>query len=76
MKTAFKVTPVIRGGGRYPVPTAQGTYQKAIAEAEKWILANRLEGEIYGFEIEFIPMDGSRGFSAKVGATPLMEAQA
>jgi hypothetical protein len=52
MKTAYRAIPVLRGGGRYHVPTAQGTMPKAIAEAERWVLENRLDGEIWTIVVE------------------------
>jgi hypothetical protein len=52
MKTAYRAMPVLQGGNRYYVPTAQGTMPKAIAEAEKWIARNRLDGEIWSIAVE------------------------
>jgi hypothetical protein len=52
MKTIYRATPVLQGGGRYYVPAAQGTMPKAIAEAEKWIAWNRLDGEIWSITVE------------------------
>jgi hypothetical protein len=52
MKMAYKAIPVLRGGDSYPVPTACGTREKAIAEAENWIAQNRLDGEVWTIEIQ------------------------
>jgi hypothetical protein len=52
MKTAYKAILVLQGGGRYHVPTAQGTMSKAIAEAKKWIAHNRLDGEVWDIRLE------------------------
>jgi hypothetical protein len=52
MKTAFRAIPVLQGGGRYHVPTAQGAMSKAVAKAERWVLGNRLNGEIWVITVE------------------------
>jgi hypothetical protein len=52
MKIAYKAIPVLQGGCKYYVSTAQGTMPKAIAEAEKWIARNRLDGEIWSITVE------------------------
>jgi hypothetical protein len=49
----YRAYPVL-GGIRYYVATAQGRKEKAIAEAEKWIEANRLDGE--NFVVELIEL--------------------
>jgi hypothetical protein len=52
MKTAYRAIPVLQGGGRYHVPTAHGAMSKAIAEAERWVSENRLDGEIWTITVE------------------------
>jgi hypothetical protein len=47
----YRAFPALAGGNRYYVPTACGTREKAIAEAEKWIAHNRLDGEVWTIEI-------------------------
>jgi hypothetical protein len=46
----FRVYPVL-GGIRYYIATAQGTKEKAIAEAKNWISFNRLAGEKWDIEV-------------------------
>jgi hypothetical protein len=52
MKMAYRAAPVLQGGRRYYVDTAQGTISKAIVETEKWIAQNRLDGEVWFIEVE------------------------
>jgi putative nucleotidyltransferase with HDIG domain len=47
----YRASPVLTGGDRYYVPTAYGTKEKAIAEAEKWIARNKAAGEVWTIEI-------------------------
>jgi hypothetical protein len=47
----YRAFPALAGGNRYYVPTACGTREKAIAEAEKWIAHNGLDGEVWTIEI-------------------------
>jgi hypothetical protein len=48
----YRAFPALAGGSRYYVPTAYGTREKAMAEAEKWIAHNRLAGEVWAIEVE------------------------
>jgi hypothetical protein len=47
----YRAFPALAEGNRYDAPTACGTKEKAIAEAEKWIAHNRLDGEVWTIEI-------------------------
>jgi hypothetical protein len=51
MKKGYRATPVLQAYGRYYVPAASGARAKAIAEAEKWLSANRLPGEVWAIEV-------------------------
>jgi hypothetical protein len=48
----YRAFPVLAGGNHYYVPTARGTREKAVAEAEKWIARNKAAGEVWGIEIQ------------------------
>jgi hypothetical protein len=48
----YRAFPALAGGNRYCVPTACGTREKAVGEAEKWIAHNRLDGEVWAIEIQ------------------------
>jgi hypothetical protein len=50
--------PILKGK-RYYVATAQGTIEKALAEAQNWIKANKLAGEKWAVEI--IPLKTTGG---------------
>jgi hypothetical protein len=52
VKTLYRATPALQGGGSYHIPTAQGERGKAIAEAENWIAHNRLNGEVWSVKVE------------------------
>jgi hypothetical protein len=47
----FYISYPVLGGSLHYVPTAQGEKEKAIAEAEKWIEANRLDGEKWEIQL-------------------------
>jgi hypothetical protein len=48
----YRAFPALAGGNHYYVPTACGTREKAVAEAEKWIAHNRRAGEVWAIEVE------------------------
>jgi hypothetical protein len=54
MKLTYRAIPVLQGGREYYVSTAQGAQDKAISEAENWIVHNCLEGEVWIIKIEKI----------------------
>jgi hypothetical protein len=53
-KRFYRASPVLAGGNRYYVPTAYGTREKAVSEAEKWIAHNKLVGEVWNIEVQAV----------------------